>query len=832
MWSLSWRWFWRELRAGSLSVVLLALALSAFAIAATGLLAERVQRALTQQAAGLVGGDVVLRADHPVPNQLIENMRAVPLLIAQSAELPSSIRLPSGAFKLIEAKAVSANFPLRGRFVIKDAQGQRNVANGPAPGTVWLAERLRAEAQFALGDSIKIGARAFTITAWILEEPDAAFDYFALAPRVLLHWDDLAATELVQPGARVSWRAIGALPPGANTRALDRFIASTRPQLGPGERLETVADTRSEIRDGLQRGSSFLRLALLVALLLAGAALGLSAWRYYQRQLDSFAVLRALGCTQPQLGTLLVVQLLLLASMAAGIGVLFALGSDALLAQALQRWLEVSLPAPGVTPLWQGFMVALLLLLGFAGPSFWRLRSVPALHVLQRVEGGDGAHAAPLLILPPLLIFSLLTLWLAQSWRLAGVVLAALAVALLLYGLGAWLLLRLTARARAHTSGAVRLGMAALGRRPKASVLQVLALSSGLCALLTLTMLRGDLLDQWRAELPPDTPNRFLINVQDDQVPAVRALLEKNDLRQAKIWPMVRARFVARNDAPVRYEDFEGPRARRLAEREFNLSTAENLSASNRLVQGRFWQADSQAMELSAEVEFAERLGWRLGDRIRFDLGGVPLEATLTSLREVRWESFEPNFFVLLSPAALAQQRASWIASLHLPPDKAGFADELYRNFPNVSLLDLDAIIRQVRSTVDQVSRAIELLFWFTLIAGLLVLWAAVDATQPERRHEAAVLRVTGASNAQLQRAHIAEFGALGVCTALLAGISATGIAWALAAFVFDFYFLPDVLLLLGAGALTIAIVLGFGLWGARSVRRMPPSESLRQLSV
>jgi putative ABC transport system permease protein len=358
-----------------------------------------------------------------------------------------------------------------------------------------------------------------------------------------------------------------------------------------------------------------------------------------------------------------------------------------------------------------------------------------------------------------------------------------------------------------------------------------MALATGVSALLTLALMRSDLLAQWRANVGNDAPNRFLINVQDQQLDSVRALLHEEGLADAQLWPMVRGRFVARNDRAVDYAAFESPRARRLAEREFNLSFSDTLPANNTLTAGRFFERQSQQIELSAEVDFARALGWQLGDRIRFDLGGLTLEGSLTSLRRVRWESFQPNFFVLVSPNARKAHSASWIGSFRLNGESK-LPERLFAAFPNVSLLDLDAIVSQIRSTVDQVSRAIELMFYFTLFAGLLVLWAANDATQDERNFDAAVMRVMGASGAQLKSAHRVEFIALGLCTGLLAALSASVMTALIARVIFDFTLSPNLALASSAIGATTALVLLFGLIGTRRVRSTPPSESLRQLNL
>jgi putative ABC transport system permease protein len=832
MWRVASRLLWRDLRAGHFYVIVGAVALAAFAIAATGLLGSRVERALLLEASRLVGGDVVLRTDQATDPSHLQRATDLGLELATTVELPTSLPTKDAQFRLVELKAVGENFPLRGELKVRTSTGiQRNPQL--LPGQAWLAERLQQDLQLQLGASLKLGQADLKVAGWIVQEPDASMDYFGIAPRVMIRLDALPQTGLLQPGARATWRML-AVETTAAGGAAATFIRATRPLLKRGERLETVRNTQAEVRVGYERGSAFLRLSLLVTLLLSGAALALSAWRYYQRQLDQFAVLRAIGVQRAQLTILLVGKLLLLASLGAAIGLVFAMLSDQLLVVALQRWWSIQLPTPSWLAIGQGGLAALLLLLGFAWPSFARLRDVPALRVLQRSDSDLRLSSKALVaqIVWPILVISVLTIWLAQSYKLGVIVLVGVLLALLMYALVARLLLALLQSWRQKSRGALRFAIAALTRRPSASTLQILALATGTSALLLLAMLRTDLLAQWRADLPADTPNRFLINVQDQQVAPVRTLLQNAGLAKVTLWPMVRARFVGLNDQAVNYQSYQAGRARRLAEREFNLSVSAQLPANNRIVAGRWWAIETNEAELSAEVDFAKSLNWQLGDRIEFDIGGLPVKAVLTNLREVRWESFQPNFFVVLTPAALKGQSASWIASFRLTDNQRALGAELVARFPNVSLLDLDAIIAQVRNIVDQVGRAVELLFWFTLCAGLLVLWAAIDATQDERAHEAAVMRVIGASAKQLSFAHITEFLLLGTCAGLLAAISATGLTAAIAYWIFDFGFVPNWWLCALGILLTTGMVSLMGWLGTRRVRQTTPVESLRRISV
>jgi putative ABC transport system permease protein len=362
---------------------------------------------------------------------------------------------------------------------------------------------------------------------------------------------------------------------------------------------------------------------------------------------------------------------------------------------------------------------------------------------------------------------------------------------------------------------------------------QVSALGLGLMALLLLLFVRTDLLSRWQQTLPADAPNRFIVNVQPEQVDGVRAFANAQGLSAPTLYPMVRARLQAVNGKPVRGADYDkaGERAKRLAEREFNLSSSPSFGNDNKLTAGRYWAADHAGVpELSVEEEFAETLGWKIGDTVRFDVAGTPLQARITSLRKVEWESFKPNFFVVVSPGGIQGFSASYISALHVPQDKLATMDALVRDFPNLSVIDIDAVLEQVRNTVDQVSRVVESVFYFSLLAGLLVLVAAVQASQDERLQEAGVMRVLGASRKQLRLAQATEFGSLGLLAGSVAALAASAIAGVITVQVFDLpWRFEGSLLLYGIlGGTLLALVTG--LWATRKVTQAPPVETLRAL--
>ncbi|HEY7600490.1 MAG TPA: FtsX-like permease family protein, partial [Candidatus Limnocylindrales bacterium] len=614
-------------------------------------------------------------------------------------------------------------------------------------------------------------------------------DYFDVAPKVFANLADLPATGLVQEGSRVGYRLIVA----GDADAVQRFTDTARPSLARGQRLETVRDARPEVRSALDRAGRFLGLAALVSVVLAAVAVAMAARRHSERHLSGTAVMRCLGATQRTLVAVHVGELVLLALIGSGLGVAIAFVLQWGIGAWLAGRLGIDIPAASVLPALQGLGVGLLVLLAFGAPPVLALRRVPALRVLRR-DLDRTEPSAWAVVLVGLGGLAALLWWQAGSATLAFSLLAGLLATFAALALLAWLLILGVRAARARLRGSLRYGLANVSRRPATSIAQVSALGLGLMALLLLTFVRTDLLDRWQLALAETAPNRFIVNVQDDQLDAVRAHIAEAGIAPPVLYPMVRARLTTQDGKPVTGADYaeRGDRARRLAEREFNLSVADALRDDNKVTAGRFWTAAPAAPELSVEEEFAERLGWKVGDRIGFDIAGQRFEATVTSLRSVDWESFRPNFFVIASPGSLAGYPASHITAVSVPAEATRFTADLVARFPNVSVIDIDAVLAQVRNTADQVSTVVEVVFWFSLGAGLLVLMAAVSASQDERLLEGAVMRVLGGSRRQLRLAQASEFAAIGLLSGLVAALAASLLAGVVAVRVFDLPWQPD----------------------------------------
>jgi putative ABC transport system permease protein len=825
---LSWRQLRRDLAAGELRILFASLVLAVMAVTAVGFLTDRAQRALSLEANRLLGGDAVLRADAPIGGVLRAAAQAPGLRSSDSRSMRSMIGVGENV-KLGQLRAVEGGYPLRGRVLVERQPGRPQVAQGiPARGSVWMNSAGAQELSARVGDKVSIGESNLRLEAVVTEEPEAALDVFGAGPKVFMNLADLPATALEQPGSRIGYRVAVAGEPDA----VEKFEAAVRPLLGRGQRLETAADARPEIRDALDRASRFLALAALVSVVLAAIAVAMAARRHAARHLAGSAVMRCLGASQATLVGIHVGELLWLSLAASGIGVLLAFLLQALAGNWLAQALKVSIPTASMMPALAGVGVGLTVMLAFALPPVLALRRVPALRVLRR-DLDISEPSAWAVAIAGLAGLALLLRWKAGSAALGLSMLAGIAATLVALGVAAMLLIWLVRWLRPHLRGPWRYGLASVSRRPAASVAQIASLGLGLMVLLLLTFVRTDLLSRWQAALPADAPNRFVINAQPEQLPAIRAHLQAAGVASPEFYPMVRGRLVRFNGRAVTGEDFApgGERARRLAEREFNLSFVERLRPDNKVVAGKFWSPQGPKQpEISVEQDFAQMMGWKLGDRIEFDVAGQSFAATLTSLRKVDWQSFKPNFFVIGSPESLRGLPASYVLAVHSPPKRPRFTPELVDAFPNLTVIEVDAVLAQVRATIDQVSAVVEAVFYFSLAAGVLVLLASVGASQDERLLEGAVMRVLGGSRRQLRLAQASEFVAIGLLSGLAAAGMATLLSGVIAREAFDLPFEADPRLVLVAATTGVVAAVVAGMLATRRVVAAPPSVTLRAL--
>lgn len=843
-------------------LLLLAVVLAVAALTAVAFFADRIERGLNRDAAQLLGGDAVVVADQPVPADFAQHAARLGLRQAQTAMFPSMARAPDergGEARLVSLKAVSASYPLRGQLTLGQMGSDGRVrTTGPAPvggppaGQVWVDPGVLRALNLQVGDALWLGEALMRIDAIIVTEPDRGAGFSSFSPRVMLRQADLAATELIQPASRVTYRLLVAgearagdaggparrPAPGADRPVADeasavaQFVAASQQAADRlrGVKVETLEQGRPEMRATLDRAALFLRLVALLAALLSAVAVALVSRDFAQRRLDDCALLRVLGVPQRVMAWAYGLQFLMVGVLASVLGLLLGWGFHLVFVRLLADLVGVALPAAGWQPVALGVGVGVLLTLGFGLPPVLQLARVPPLRVLRRELGELRPLSAGVALLGSGALLGLL-LVVARDLKLGGIALGGFVVAMLLFaGLGAlvvWGLRQLAQRLTHRLPTWLTLATRQLTAQPGHTVIQICALGVGLLALMLLVLIRTDLVASWRAATPPDAPDRFVINIQPDQVEAFQRALHQAGVQQFDWYPMVRARLLTINGKAVRSQDYTEERAQRLVDREFNLSFAAQPPRHNPVVAGRWVSEEPDAF--SVEEGLAHTLGLRMGDRLRFEVAGVQHEGRITTLRKVDWSSMRVNFFVMAPSSRMPQWPVTYITAFRMPA-QAALDRTLVQAFPNVTVVDVSSTLRQIQSVLAQVITAVEFLFVFTLAAGLIVLMAGLMTSRERRAHEWAVLRALGATRPLLARVQRVELGLVGALAGSLSATAALGIGYVLALKVFEFDWHAPLWWPVMGAALGALLALLAGWWSLHGVLQRPVTVTLRQV--
>ena len=830
LWRQSALQTWRDARAGELHLLILALMLAVAAVCAVAFLSDRLDQGLRRDAAQLLGGDAVVASDQPTPAAVRELAAKLNLRSVDTLNFPSMARAnedQGGGSRLVAVKAVGATYPLRGALALKDGRQ----VGAPAAGTVWVDAGVLSALGVKVGDPLLLGDSTLRIGGEIANEPDRGAGFLNFAPRVMLAQADLAATGLVQPASRITYRyaVIG------NELGVKQFSAETSLQMKSGHwrgvRLESLETGRPEMRQTLDRATKFLNLVALLAALLAAIAVALAAREFANRHLDDCAMLRVLGQPQRRLAWVFTLEFAGVGFIASAVGVLLGFllhfGFIALLAGLI----SVDLPSAGIWPVLLGLGMGMSLLLGFGLPPVLQLAAVPPLRVIRRELGRPKLGSLAVLVAGVAGFAAVLTA-LSADWRLGLIATGGFAVALGVFALLAYGAV-IALRKLVPQAGAPRwllLATRQVAARPAFAVLQVGSLSLGLLALALLVLLRTDLITSWRAATPANAPDRFVINIQPDQAASFRADLDRAGVKDYDWYPMIRGRLVAINGTEVRANQFTEERAQRLVEREFNLSHTGALPSHNQLSKGT-WTAEEKD-GVSVEQGLADQLGLKLGDRLKFDIAGMLIESKITSLRKVDWGSMRVNFFVLYPRAEMPELPVSFISAYRSPTGEgapAALDRKLVNEFPNLTLIDVSAELAQVQGVLEQVIMAVQLLFAVALALGVVVLLVAAVGSRDARTREFALMRAFGASSKLMASVQRAELLGLGALAGLLAGGAAQALGWALTHYAFDFewQFKPWVLIGTTVGGAVLAQLAGW--WALRGVLQRPVVQTLRE---
>ena len=888
---LASRLLWRDWRSGELRLLFLALVMAVTSVSGIALFTDRLEKALLLESANMLAADRVLGSGKVLPDDILVEAQTRGLRTASTLSFTSMAFSDSGNM-LVSAKAVSDTYPLRGDVIIADAPFIRGapIQSGPQPGEVWLESRALPALGLEVGDSVYVGEAELTVSKIIIAEPDRSGGGMVdnAGPRLMLHLDDVAKTNVVQLGSRVSYRFLFAAD---ELLALDEFETWVDAEYEGEYRLRDVRDESEEVSEALSRAESFLLLGSLFAVLLAGVAIALTAKRYSERHYDYVAILKTFGCTSPQIGFMYLWIQALLAIVAVVVGSVLGWGVHHIILRALQTVITVELPAAGFEPFVVGAMTAVICLLSFALPPLLALRETPPLRVLRKdiSQQKVGANVP--------YVFGIggtigLVYWYSQDAVLTSVLVVAVAsIAILLSGLS-FLLLSSSSAVGMRAGSAWKLAMSAARRRRKQNVLQVMVFSVTIMSLLILGLLRTDLIADWQAQLPENTPNHFMMNISQPQIAGIEEFFEENGVQGNAFYPLISARVTKVNGAtPDPQEDLnsdaergtlaggggddaeeesakgaarvglsvgygqgetnaagagassgkeaseseagdepeEGEVRGRLSRRQ--VTWAAELPADNRVTGGEWWEATVEPGFVSIEQDYADWLDIELGDVIEFEINAQTVSAEVSSFRSVRWDNMQPNFFIIFSPGTIDHLGATFLSTALMEREQKILLNELVQRFPTIVVIEIDALIEQIQNIIAQVTSAIELISVLVLVCGALVLLACVNATLDERFYENAILRTLGAGKRLIMTSLLIEFASIGLMAGLVATLGAEASLYYLQEQVFEQEFALHYWVWLAGPLAGMIIIGGLGVNSTRGVVNISPLNVLRRLN-
>jgi len=819
---LAWRLLKRDWHVGELKILITALIIAVASITSIGLFTQRIELAMNDQTGQFLGADMVLSSPVKSDDKVITY--ADKLGLKQSTSMVfSSVVIAKDEFQLAQVKAVDDHYPLSGSIKYSPQAYAQEIesSSGPAQGEVWLTLRLLNSLKLKVGDSLELGNSRLTVSAVLMHDPGQASSFMSIAPRMLMHYNDVVQTGIIQPGSRLTYQYLFS----GDLNKRQQFERWLKPQLNSTDRLIGGKEGSPALNTALDRASQYLALASMLSVMLAGIAIAMAANRYSLRHFDQTALMRCMGATQGRIVSLYGLQLLILGVIASVAGCLLGYLVQQGLAVLLSGLIPGHLPATNFTPFFTGFSSGIVTLMGFGLPAVLRLKSVPPLRVLRRDSIPLPTSASVVYGLALISIMGLMW-WQSGNLKLTVFVLVGILACVLLLAVLSSLLMMISRYLVNYLQGPWRSGLQQIIRYRRANQLQMLSLGLALMILLTILLLRTDLLDRWQAQLPVDAPNNFIINIQPNEVDAIFAFLQNNAIKSEGLYPMVRGRISAINDVPVLKAIPEHSRNDESLKRELNISWATDLQKNNKLLKGEWWSTDSSGEHLiSIEQKLAKRLGIKLGDRITFQSADKPLTGKVSSFRNVQWDSFQPNFYVIFSPQSINHLPHSFITSFFLPVNEKNTINRFVKKFPGLTVIEVDAVMKQVKLILNQVTLAIEYVMLFVLFAGLVVLVASLQSSMDDRIHTAVIMRALGAKKSYLRKSQLAEFGLLGFFSGLLAMIGTEVIAYNLYTQVFNLGFqLHYVFWLLGPLAGILLILLTGWLYTRHTVNQPPAS--------
>ncbi len=823
--NLALRLLWRDSRSGELTILILALIIAVTSSTAIALFSDRLQRTMTNQTAEFLAADLVIASPDPVPAEWLTKAMQLNLTQARTAEF-SSVLIEHDELLLAGVKAVSAAYPLRGflKTTTTDYSTETITQNGPEKGTAWLEKRILSALKLKLGDTLTVGEKQLTISNIITYEPDKKGDFYSFSPRVMINEGDLEATGIVQPGSHVHYN----FQFTGETKALTEFKQWIKPQLNPSQRIMDIHEDRPELGSALDRAERYLGLSSTLVILISGVAIAMATRRYTERHFNATALLRCLGCKQNEILWLYSSQFIVLGVLASAIGCLLGWFAQEALFHLLRGLLPQHVASPGLLAVFFGFIIGMAVLLGFALPPLLRLKQVSPLRVLRR-ELEPLPSSAWLIYGLSIGIIGLLIWKYTDDIKMTATILGVGLMTLLALGLLIYGLLNLTCKLLPSMSLIWRFGLQGLLRNSRVSVSQILAFSITLVAMVLSFTVRTDLIDNWQKQLPDNAPNHFALNIFPDQQAAFQQELQQQHIDGSRFYPVVKGRLVEINHTPVQQSVSKDTQGENATHRELSLTWTKDLPEENKIVAGNWWN-NQQTGLVSVEQKLADSLKIKPGDLLTFTVGSQQINATVASIRELRWDTMKPNFYMIFSPGTLDAYPSTFITSFYLPETQKNVLNTLVKKYPGTTILEVDLILKQFKTILTQLTEAINYLLYFALMAGFTVLFAAVYATLDNRIYEGALMRTLGANRSLLRKTHIIEFFALGLISGLLAVLISEAIIYVLYTQVMHMDYRPSLYLwpvIPVAGALFVGIA---GCWGVRHVLNKSPLRVLREL--
>ena len=815
----------RDASSGELTLLVLALIIAVTSSTAISLFADRMHRTMSTQAAEFLAADLVITSSSIIPEEWVRKAEELGLQRARTAEF-STVLIENDELLLAGVKAVSNLYPLRGELKTTQTDFEQETVqqSGPNQGEVWIDSRVLAMLKLAVGDELTVGETPLTVSQIITYEPDKRGDLYSLSPRVMISDADLEATKVLQPGSHVHFF----YQFSGEADALAAFTAWVKPWLIPGQRLMDVQEDRPELGSALSRAERYLGLSSIIVILIAGVAIAMSTRRYSERHFNSTAILRCLGCKQNDILVLFLYQFVILGIIACSIGSILGWFAQEALFELLRDMLPAKVAAPSLIAVMLGFLTGFAILIGFALPPLLRLKKVSPLRVLRRELEPLSSSAWIVYGLALVLISGLIWRYTQDAKLMLAIIGGGLATA----ALSGVLLLGLLKQLRKllpHVSLSYRLGLQGVLRNPVASVTQILAFSITLLAMLLSFTVRNDLIQDWQQQLPTDAPNHFAMNILPDQVSQFEQYLVQQAIPAAQIYPVTRGRLVGINDVPVQQIVSKDSQGERATHRDLSLTWGNQLPSDNKTVAGQWGEA--QMGEVSIESKLAASLNVGMGDKLTFSIGSEQLNAVVAHIRTVQWDTMKPNFYMVFSDGTLDNFPTTYITSFYVPKGKKKVLNGLAKQFPSMTLLEVDAILEQFKTILTQLTAAINYLLYFALLAGFTGLFASVNSTLDNRINEGALMRTLGANRTLLNQAHWVEFSIIGVVSGLIAVLMFELVSFGLYTYVLHLDFHFNWLLVLLTPIVSAGCVVAAGLWGVKDVANKPPMWVLREVT-